>query len=54
MTAPTGEEVGDSDASCNDRREIASTTAGDYRITVVECRKGDPWRGSFRFRVTVG
>jgi hypothetical protein len=50
---PNGEDVGDSDASCNDRREIARTIAGDYRIEVVECRKADPWRGRFTFRVTV-
>jgi hypothetical protein len=50
---PNGEIVGDSDASCNDRREITPTIAGDYRIEVVECRKADPWRGRFRFRVTV-
>jgi hypothetical protein len=50
---PNGEIVGDSDASCNDRREITPTVAGDYTIEVVECRKADPWRGRFRFRVTV-
>jgi hypothetical protein len=53
ITDPNGEQVGDSDASCNDRREIAPTIAGDYRIKVVECQKADPWRGTFRFRVTV-
>ena len=50
---PNGEGVGDSDASCNNRREIAPTVAGDYRIQVVECQKADPWRGRFRFRVSV-
>ena len=50
---PKGEGVGDSDASCNNRREIAPTVAGDYRIQVVECQKADPWRGRFRFRVSV-
>jgi hypothetical protein len=53
VTDPTGEDVGDSDASCNNRREIAPTLAGDYRITVVGCQKADPWRGRYRFRVTV-
>ena len=48
-----GNEVGDSDASCNNRREISPTEAGDYTIEVVECRKADPWRGRFTFRVTV-
>jgi hypothetical protein len=50
---PAGEGVGDSDASCNNRREISPTTAGDYTIEIVECQKADPWRGRFTFRVTV-
>ena len=50
---PGGAEVGDSDASCNNRREIAPTEAGDYRITVVECKKADPWRGKFKLLITV-
>ena len=53
ITDPSGEGVGDSDASCNNRREITPTIAGDYRIQVVECQKADAWRGSFRFRVSV-
>ena len=50
---PAGEDVGDSDASCNNRREITPTDAGDYQITVVECQKADAWKGAFKFRVTV-
>ncbi|MEO8572986.1 MAG: hypothetical protein ABI481_03380 [Pyrinomonadaceae bacterium] len=50
---PYGNDVGDSDASCNNRREIAPTEAGDYTIEVVECQKADPWRGRFTFRVAV-
>jgi hypothetical protein len=50
---PDGNEVGDSDASCNNRREITPTVAGNYTIEVIECRKADPWRGRFTFRVTV-
>jgi len=50
---PAGNDIGDSDASCNNRREISPTVAGDYRIEVVECLKADPWRGRFTFRVTV-
>jgi hypothetical protein len=45
--------VGDSDASCNNRREISPTVAGDYRIEVVECQKADRWRGRFYLRVSV-
>jgi plastocyanin len=53
ITPPSGEDVGDSDASCNNRHEITPTEAGDYRIIVVECKKADAWRGQFKFRVTV-
>ena len=50
---PNGNDVSDSDASCNNRKEVSPTEAGDYTIEVVECRKADPWRGRFTFRVTV-
>lgn len=53
ISDPNGEGVGDSDASCNERREISPTVAGDYLITVVECQKADPWKGRFTFRVSV-
>ena len=50
---PGGNDVSDADASCNNRKEISPTEAGDYTIEVVECQKADPWRGRFTFRVTV-
>ncbi len=53
ITAPNGEDVTDSDASCNNRKEITPTAAGDYRIEVYECMKADAWRGSFRLKVQV-
>jgi len=53
ITDPDGEDVTDSDASCNNRKEVSPTLAGDYTIVVIECQKADPWRGTFRFRVTV-
>ena len=53
ITDPSGNPVGDSDASCNDRREISPTVPGDYRIRVVECQKADPWKGWFRFKIAV-
>jgi hypothetical protein len=53
IKAPNGRTVGDSDASCNNRKEISPTRAGDYRIEVYECRKADPWRGNFRLKVRV-
>ncbi|MBS1795222.1 MAG: hypothetical protein JSS81_15300 [Acidobacteria bacterium] len=53
IKAPNGEYVGDSDASCNNRKEISPTRAGDYRIEVVECMKADRWRGRFSLKVRV-
>jgi hypothetical protein len=53
MKDPNADEVGDLDASCNNRREISPTLSGDYIIEVIECRKADPWRGRFTFRLTV-
>ena len=40
-------------ADCHDKNEVSPTARGEYRITVTECRKADPWRGTFKFRVTV-
>lgn len=48
-----GEYVGDSDASCNNRKEIKLTAAGDYRIKVKECQKADAWRGEFLLKISV-
>ena len=53
IQGPSGEDVGDSDASCNNRREIAPTVAGEYKIQVIECQKADAWHGQFKFKVTV-
>lgn len=53
ITDPNGQPVGDSDASCNDHREITPTVSGDYRIRVVECQKAEPWQGRFRFKISV-
>lgn len=50
---PSGEIVGDEDASCNSSQEAAPTVAGDYTITVVECQKADAWSGNFVLKVTV-
>ena len=48
-----GNALGDSDASCNNRRKITETEPDDYNISVEECRKADAWKGTFKFRVTV-
>lgn len=53
IKSPTGADVSDSDASCNNRKEVAPTEAGDYTITVYECRKADAWRGKFKLKISV-
>jgi hypothetical protein len=50
---PNGEDVSDMDASCNNRKSVSPTIRGDYRVTVVECRKADAWRGTYRIRFSV-
>ncbi len=40
-------------ADCHDRNEVTPTARGDYGITVTECKKADPWRGTFKFKVVV-
>ena len=40
-------------ADCHDHHDVHPTAAGDYVIRVVECRKADSWRGTFKLRVTV-
>lgn len=53
IKSPSGEDVLDMDASCNNRKEVAPTEAGDYRIEVVECQKADGWRGNFKLKISV-
>ena len=53
ITDPTGRGVGDSDLSCNNRKEIAPTVAGDYKIKVYECKKADEWNDNFDLKVSV-
>lgn len=53
IKSPSGEDVTDSDASCNNRKEVTPTESGDYVITVSECMKADEWRGSFRLKFWV-
>lgn len=50
---PSGKTVGDADASCNSLKEITPTEAGDYTISVVQCRKADEWSGRFKLKVSV-
>ncbi|MEO8073546.1 MAG: hypothetical protein ABI686_09885 [Acidobacteriota bacterium] len=53
ISDPAGKYVGDSDASCNNRKEIKPTVAGDYQITVTECKKADSWRGEFKLKISI-
>lgn len=51
IVSPSGQ---DGDKSAQPGITSANPTeAGDYRITVIESPKGDPWRGTFRLTVTV-
>lgn len=52
ITDPSGKAVGDADASCNNRKEIKPSVAGDYKIKVYECKKADPWSGEFQLKVS--
>ncbi len=52
IKSPSGEDVSDMDASCNNRKEVTPTESGDYVITVVECQKADAWRGRFKLKFT--
>ncbi len=48
----SGKYLGDSDASCNNRKAIKVTAAAEYRITVTECTKAEPWNGQFKLKVS--
>lgn len=52
ISDPNGEDASDMDASCHSHQIIEIKKTGDYKINAVECRKADPWKGSFR--VTIG
>lgn len=53
ITDPTGTDVTDMDASCNNQKLVKPTVGGDYRIRVFECKKADPWKGSYSLKITV-
>ncbi|MDQ3062498.1 MAG: hypothetical protein M3R14_06485 [Acidobacteriota bacterium] len=53
ITNPSGEDVTDAEANCNNHKTIENTVAGDYRIEVTECGKADAWSGSFKIKFTV-
>lgn len=51
MVSPSGQS-GDQDMQ-GKHTGVESTEAGDYRITVTENPKADPWKGTFYLNVTV-
>ena len=53
ITAPNGEDASDMDLSCNNKKSVNPTLSGDYVIKVVECQKADPWKGSYRLKLSV-
>jgi hypothetical protein len=54
VEAPPGSNYEqDMAADCHDRNEVNPTAAGDYQISVTECKKAEPWRGTFKFKIKV-
>ena len=53
LVATDSMAVADLAANCNNEHRVRPTAAGDYTITVTECKKADRWRGRFRLRVGV-
>jgi tetratricopeptide (TPR) repeat protein len=53
ITDPNGEDASDMDASCHSHQIVENTKAGDYKISAVQCRKADAWKGSFKLTINV-
>jgi hypothetical protein len=51
LVSPSG-QPGDEDMQ-GTHTSVDSTEAGDYRITVTESQKAEPWKGTFFLNVTV-
>jgi len=49
---PDGQNVDDYDLSCHGRFSLDKTKKGDYTVFVTECKKADPWKGSYKLKVT--
>ncbi len=49
---PSGKNVDDYDLSCHGKFNLPKTKKGDYRIVVTECKKADPWKGTFKIKVS--
>lgn len=52
VTDPDGENVDDYAADCHSYFRLPKTKAGDYKIRVFECLKGDEWNGTFKIKVS--
>ena len=52
IKGPDGSFEQDLAADCHGMSEM-TTAKGDYILTVEECKKADPWKGTFKFRVVV-
>lgn len=52
VSDPNRENVDDYDASCHGNLQLPKTKKGDYRIKITECRKADPWNGTFKIKVS--
>lgn len=53
IKSPSGADATDADISCNSRKTVSPTEAGDYTITVYECQKAKVWRGRFQMKISV-
>lgn len=51
LSGPTNDDLNDSDLSCNARKKVSSTKAGDYHLVVMPCGKVDPWTGSYTLSI---
>ena len=52
IEAPAGSTYEqDMAADCHDKNNVTPTVAGTYKITVTQCTKADPWKGTFKFKV---
>ncbi len=52
VSDPNGKNVDDYDLSCHGNFQLPKTKKGDYRIVVTECKKADPWKGTFKIKVS--
>lgn len=48
-----GKNLDDLAADCHSNFKLPKTKKGDYKIVVTECLKADPWKGSFKIKVSV-